>query len=87
MPRVVGLREGYIHEQLPIVSAPRREVVNPPLPEAAEQLASRVTTLIPVLRRASVHPGDRVRPCIEVARALLFDTAETTTAAQLKERP
>ena len=43
-------------------------------------LGTHIHILVP--RRASVLPGDRVRPRIDVTRALLFDTAE-----QPKERP
>jgi multiple sugar transport system ATP-binding protein len=47
-------------------------------------LGTRVHILVP--RRASVRPGDRVRPRIDATRASLFDAAETT-GEQPKERP
>jgi hypothetical protein len=47
-------------------------------------LGTQVHILVP--RRASVRPGDRVRPRIDATRASLFDPAETT-GKEIKERP
>jgi hypothetical protein len=43
-------------------------------------LGSHVHILVP--RRATVRPGDSIRPRIDAARALLFDTVEPP-----KEKP
>jgi ABC-type sugar transport system ATPase subunit len=61
------------------------EYTGPTTTPLVDWLGSPVCIVVP--RRASVRPGDRVRPRVDPARAVFFDPALSPTSAQRKEGP